>query len=41
MQSSGKSLLDSYVENGDVTIEEAPSGSYFELRPGPSVQRME
>ena len=41
VQSSGKSLLDSYVENGDVTIEEAPSGSYFELRPGPSVQRME
>ncbi|KKS04239.1 hypothetical protein A2W45_01820 [Candidatus Curtissbacteria bacterium RIFCSPHIGHO2_12_41_11] len=37
VQFSGKSLLDAYVENQIVTIDEAPSGNYFELRPGPSL----
>lgn len=39
VQFSGKSLLDSYVENSVVTIAERPvSGRYFELRPGPKVE---
>lgn len=37
VQYSGKSLLDAYVENGVVTIAEAPDSGYFELRAGPSV----
>lgn len=41
VQFSGKSLLDAYVENGVVRIDEKPGGSYFELRPGPSIRRME
>jgi uncharacterized membrane protein len=41
VQFSGKSLLDAYVANGVVKIDEAPAGRYFELRPGPSVQRTE
>ena len=41
VQFSGKSLLDAYVENQIVTIDEAPSGNYFELRPGPSLVIMD
>lgn len=41
IQSSGKSLLDSYAANGTVKITAAPEGRYFELRPGPSIRRME
>jgi len=37
VQFSGKSLLDIYVENGKVKIDNAPDGPYFELRPGPSI----
>jgi uncharacterized membrane protein len=37
VQFSGKSLLDAYVANGVVKIDEAPAGRYFELRPGPSL----
>jgi len=37
VQYSGKSLLDAYVANGMVKIDEAPAGRYFELRPGPSL----
>jgi len=38
VQFSGKSLLDSYVQNGVVKIAERPvSGRYFELSPGPKV----
>ncbi len=36
VQFSGKSLLDAYVENGVVTIEEAPDRKYFEMRRGDS-----
>lgn len=39
VQYSGKSLLDAYAENGKVVIENAPASGYFELRPGPNVQR--
>lgn len=38
VQFSGKSLLDAYVENGVVKIDEKPRGRYIELRPGPSVK---
>lgn len=38
VQFSGKSLLDAYAENGAVTIDAAPAGRYFELRPGPEVE---
>ncbi len=41
VQFSGKSLLDAYVENGVMTIEEAPDRKYFEMRrgdSGPSVE---
>ncbi|MBI3283110.1 glycosyltransferase family 39 protein [Candidatus Curtissbacteria bacterium] len=38
VQFSGKSLLDAYVENGVVTIGEAPESGYFELLPGPSIE---
>jgi len=41
VQFSGKSLLDAYVNNGMVIIDQAPNKGYFELRPGPSVQRTE
>lgn len=37
VQFSGKSLLDAYVKNGTVTIAEAPTRNYFELKPGPTV----
>ena len=37
VQFSGKSLLDAYVENGQVLIDQAPEKDYFELRPGPSL----
>ncbi|OGD85080.1 hypothetical protein A2696_02250 [Candidatus Curtissbacteria bacterium RIFCSPHIGHO2_01_FULL_41_13] len=36
VQFSGKSLLDAYVANGVVRIDQAPSGRYFELTPGPT-----
>lgn len=36
VQFSGKSLLDSYVTNGVVKIQDRPSGGYFELSPGPT-----
>lgn len=36
---SGKSLLDAYVANGVVMIGERPAGRYFEMRPGPAVQK--
>ena len=39
IQHSGKSLLDAYVENGVVTIGDYPPGTYWELRPGPRVQK--
>ena len=38
VQFSGKSLLDAYVTNGAVTIDQAPEGRYFELRPGPTIE---
>ncbi|OGD83533.1 hypothetical protein A2165_04425 [Candidatus Curtissbacteria bacterium RBG_13_40_7] len=38
VQFSGKSLLDAYVENGMVKIDEEPVGKYFDLRPGPSLE---
>src|SRR4030042_5340174 len=38
VQFSGKSLLDAYVANGTVKIMDSVSGSYFELRQGPSVE---
>jgi 4-amino-4-deoxy-L-arabinose transferase-like glycosyltransferase len=38
VQSSGKSLLDAYVENGAVTIGDEPSREYFEALPGPEVR---
>ncbi len=38
VQSSGKSLLDAYVENGAVTIGDGPDGGYFEALPGPEVR---
>ena len=41
VQFSGKSLLDAYVTKGIVRIDEYPQGRYYELRPGPSVQRTE
>ena len=41
VQFSGKSLLDAYVANGTVKIMDSVTGSYFELRPGPTVQRTE
>jgi len=41
VQFSGKSLLDAYASKGTVTIDDYPKGRYYELRPGPSVQRTE
>jgi len=41
VQFSGKSLLDAYVANGVVKIVNKPQGRYFELRPGPTIIRME
>ncbi len=41
VQFSGKSLLDAYVANGVVKIDEAPDSDYFELSPGPSVRKYE
>ena len=41
VQFSGKSLLDAYAQKGLVTIDDYPKGRYYELRPGPSVQRTE
>jgi len=41
VQFSGKSLLDAYAAKGTVTIDDYPKGRYYELRPGPSVQRTE
>lgn len=41
VQFSGKSLLDAYVASGAVAIGDYPTDGYFELRPGPSIQRME
>ena len=41
VQFSGKSLLDAYVENGVVRIDDEPTGRYFELRPGPTVVKVE
>ena len=38
VQYSGKSLLDAYVENGRVYVENAPVGRYFELTPGPNLK---
>lgn len=38
VQFSGKSLLDAYIENKVVRIEKAPTGKYFELKPGPSMK---
>ena len=40
VQFSGKSLLDAYVENGVVTIDDNPTGKYFELRPGPTIAKV-
>jgi hypothetical protein len=37
VQFSGKSLLDAYVANGVVMMGNAPSGRYFEARPGPEL----
>ena len=34
---SGKSLLDAYVQNGVVTINERPNTCYFEATPGPNL----
>lgn len=40
VQFSGKSLLDAYVANGVVKIDDPPNGTaYFELRPGPTFVR--
>jgi len=39
VQSSGKSLLDTYAQNGLVTVDEKPIGDYIELRPGPTLVR--
>ncbi|MBI2326894.1 glycosyltransferase family 39 protein [Candidatus Curtissbacteria bacterium] len=41
VQFSGKSLLDAYVQNGVVKIDDNPAGRYFELRPGPSIEMIE
>ncbi len=41
VQFSGKSLLDAYVANGVVRLDEAPDENHFELTPGPTVLRME
>ncbi|OGD92612.1 hypothetical protein A2697_00425 [Candidatus Curtissbacteria bacterium RIFCSPHIGHO2_01_FULL_41_44] len=41
VQFSGKSLLDAYNANGKVKIDKAPNGRYFELRPGPSIVKIE
>lgn len=41
VQFSGKSLLDAYARNGVVMVGDRPSNSYFELRPGPSVVKVE
>ena len=41
VQFSGKSLLDAYVSRGIVKIDDYPDGRYFELRPGPTIQRMD
>ena len=41
VQFSGKSLLDAYEAKGTVRIDDYPNGRYYELRPGPFVQRTE
>lgn len=38
VQFSGKSLLDAYVANGTVKIDDNPTGRYFEMRPGPMLE---
>lgn len=38
VQFSGKSLLDAYVADGKVTINESVRGRYFKLTPGPNVE---
>jgi len=38
VQYSGKSLLDAYVENDRVYVENAPVSRYFELTPGPNLK---
>lgn len=38
VQFSGKSLLDEYVASGVVKIGERPTGRYFEMTPGPSLE---
>lgn len=37
-QNPDKRLLGAYVENGIVKVDDPPTGRYFELRPGPSLE---
>lgn len=41
VQFSGKSLLDAYEANGVVKVGKAPDGGYAELRPGPTINKVQ